>query len=209
MHEQVDKNDILLTLAEKLPEELIQDIFPNTDPDTVRDVLHSLIKPQAGGTEKKIAGQHPEAEPKQIRLPFSTIDKVICTLYTDGASRGNPGEAGAGIVLLDEKGRELATLSKYLGQCTNNSAEYQALIAGLETALETGCSFVHVFLDSELIVRQIEGRYKVKNEQLKPLFAKVKSLLARFTSWQVDHVPRTQNARADQLANKGIDDRVK
>ena len=131
-----------------------------------------------------------------------------CRLFTDGASRGNPGQAGAGALLLDAEGRELAARSLYLGECTNNVAEYRALLLGVQTALELGCTCLEIRLDSELIVRQLQGRYQVKNEMLKLLFAEVKSLLARLESWSVTHVPRAQNKRADQLANQGIDERA-
>ncbi|WP_417908525.1 ribonuclease HI family protein [Candidatus Electronema sp. PJ] len=128
------------------------------------------------------------------------------TLFTDGASRGNPGKAGAGAVLLDNEGCEQAARSLFLGQCTNNAAEYRALILGLQAALELGCSQLAIRLDSELIVRQIQGRYKVKHETLKPLFDEVKTLLAQIGSWSIAHIPREQNKRADQLANQGIDE---
>ncbi|MCW5201091.1 ribonuclease HI family protein [Desulfobulbus sp. F4] len=128
------------------------------------------------------------------------------TLFTDGASRGNPGQAGAGAVLFDAEGRELAARSLCLGHCTNNVAEYRALLLGLQSALEQGCSRLEIRLDSELIVRQIQGRYQVKHETLKPLFAEVKTLLARFDGWAIIHVPRAQNKRADELANQGIDE---
>jgi ribonuclease HI len=129
----------------------------------------------------------------------------LCRLFTDGASRGNPGQAGAGAVLFDTAGQELAARSLYLGQCTNNVAEYRALLLGLTMALEQGCDQVEIRLDSELIVRQIQGRYQVKHEALKPLFQEVKKLLAQFRSWSVAHVPRAENKRADELANQGID----
>ncbi|MCW5205886.1 ribonuclease HI family protein [Desulfobulbus sp. F5] len=131
---------------------------------------------------------------------------VAWRLFTDGASRGNPGKAGAGAVLLDSEGRELAARSLYLGECTNNAAEYRALLLGLHTALELDCIRLEIYLDSELIVRQIQGRYKVKHETLKPLFDEVKVLLAQIKSWSIAHVPREQNKRADQLANRGIDE---
>jgi ribonuclease HI len=127
------------------------------------------------------------------------------TLFTDGASRGNPGPAGAGAAIFDAEGRELAARSFGLGHCTNNAAEYRALLLGLQTALELGCARLDIRLDSELIVRQLQGRYKVKHETLKPLFTEVRQLLARLESWSVAHVPREQNKRADQLANQGID----
>lgn len=127
-------------------------------------------------------------------------------LFTDGASKGNPGRAGAGAVLFDAEGRELAARSLYLGRCTNNAAEYRALILGLQSALDLGCARLDIRLDSELIVRQLQGRYKVKHEALKPLFNEVKTLLAKVGGWSIAHVPREQNKRADQLANRGIDE---
>ena len=127
------------------------------------------------------------------------------TLFTDGASRGNPGPAGAGAVLFDAAGCELAARSLALGHCTNNVAEYRALLLGVQTAVELGCTHLDIRLDSELIVRQLQGRYKVKHELLKPLFEEAHRLLVRLEHWSVSHVPREQNKRADQLANQGID----
>ena len=128
-------------------------------------------------------------------------------MFTDGASRGNPGQAGAGAVLLGADGEELAARAEYLGVCTNNVAEYRALLLGLDEALARGCQQLAISLDSELIVRQIQGRYKVKNETLLPLYAQVQQRLARLGSWSISHVLRAQNSRADQLANQGIDNR--
>jgi ribonuclease HI len=134
---------------------------------------------------------------------------ATCCLFTDGASRGNPGQAGAGALLLDAEGRELAARSLYLGECTNNVAEYRALLLGLEVALEQGCARLDIRLDSELIVRQLQGRYQVKNQVLKPLFQEVNNLLVRLESWSVAHVPREQNKRADELANQGVNEGVR
>ena len=131
----------------------------------------------------------------------------VFSLYTDGASRGNPGQAGAGAVILDDNGMELVARSYYLGTCSNNVAEYRALIFGLQTALELGCRRLDIFLDSQLIVRQVQGQYKVKNAGLKPLFAEVKQLLAKLAAFTINHVPRNENKRADELANRGIDER--
>ena len=128
-------------------------------------------------------------------------------LYTDGASRGNPGEAGAGIVVLDDRGRGMIAQGKYLGTCTNNVAEYQALLLGLTEASRIGDGTIDIFLDSQLIVRQIQGVYRVKSSDLQPLFAQVKELLSSFADFTVSHIPREQNKRADQLANQGIDNR--
>ncbi|OPY07999.1 MAG: 14.7 kDa ribonuclease H-like protein [Syntrophaceae bacterium PtaB.Bin038] len=128
------------------------------------------------------------------------------TLFTDGACRGNPGQGGAGVVLMTADGQVVSTAKKYLGRCTNNIAEYRALILGLEEALARKPDRLRVYLDSELLVRQIQGVYRVKNPALQPLMTEVRSLLARFGVWEVDHVPRRENALADALANEAIDE---
>ncbi len=129
-------------------------------------------------------------------------------LHVDGASRGNPGEAGFGVQVCAGDGRELAGLYGYLGKTTNNVAEYQALLHGLRFALERGALEIEVFSDSELLVRQIEGRYRVKNAGLRPLFQEAKSLLSRFQRARLTHVPREQNRQADALANRAVDERA-
>src|SRR5665648_337627 len=111
-------------------------------------------------------------------------------LYTDGACRGNPGNGGAGAVLFDENGGVLTTAKKFLGSCTNNEAEYAALILGLEEALSGGHKTIQVFLDSELLVRQINGIYRIKNARLKTLMQEVQRHLALFDGYTVKHVPR-------------------
>lgn len=126
-------------------------------------------------------------------------------LYTDGAARGNPGPAGAGAVLVDPQGNELAALTRYLGETTNNVAEYQALILGLEEAAIQKVRRLKVHLDSELVVRQINGQYKVRNLHLKPLYQRVLALLRAFDQVSIIHVRREFNRRADQLANQAID----
>jgi ribonuclease HI len=126
--------------------------------------------------------------------------------FTDGASRGNPGESGIGILLKDASGEVLVSLSDYIGTATNNVAEYTALIRCLELATKIPCSHLLVHSDSELMVRQVSGKYKVKDAGLKPLFARVRTLLASapFTM-EMKHVAREENRIADGLANRGID----
>lgn len=130
------------------------------------------------------------------------------TIYTDGASRNNPGEAGAGVLILRDR-EPVERVSRYLGVTTNNVAEYSAAIIGLEQALRLGASRVTLLADSELLVRQLNGQYKVKNEGLKPLFAQAKELIARIGRVEVQYIPREQNREADALANKAIDERIK
>ena len=127
------------------------------------------------------------------------------TVFTDGASRGNPGPASIGAVVYDATGQEVHTVSRRLGRATNNEAEYQAVIAGLEAALGLGGGSVDLRMDSQLIVRQLEFRYRVRNARLRPFFERVVELRRQFESFKVTHVPREQNKRADQLANLALD----
>jgi ribonuclease HI len=133
---------------------------------------------------------------------------VELTIYTDGASRNNPGESGAGIYILKD-GEPYDRIARYLGTTTNNIAEYTAAIIGLERALAAGARKVNLFADSELLVKQLNGQYKVKNEGLKPLHAKAKDLIARIGSVAVQYIPREKNKEADALANKAIDEELK
>jgi len=126
------------------------------------------------------------------------------SLYCDGGARGNPGPAGAGAVLfvqekiVDEKG-------KYLGQGTNNFAEYHGLLLGLDMVFQHQVQLVHIRLDSELIVKQIQGVYKVKHPNLIPLWKQVKQKLGQLSSWDIAHVPRSENKAADAMVNQAID----
>jgi len=137
----------------------------------------------------------------------SSLNRYDYFLYTDGASRGNPGEAGAGAVVIDQKGNVIMEFSKYLGQNTNNVAEYLALIFGLREVLSIGGNSVRVFSDSELMVKQLNGAYRVKNEKLILLYNEVKKLLERFGQYDIMHIKREKNHHADRLANVAIDEK--
>jgi len=128
-------------------------------------------------------------------------------LSCDGASRGNPGPAGAGAVLYNPRGEVAAQLARYLGETTNNVAEYQALILGLQEAVRLGAKKLQVFADSELLVRQLNGTYRVKAPHLLPLWRLAKNELQKFKAYTISHVPRAENSLADDLANQGIDQR--
>ena len=125
--------------------------------------------------------------------------------YADGASRGNPGPASFGVVVYDEEGQELHQSSRALGRATNNQAEYQGAIAALEAALGLGAREVELRMDSQLVVRQLEGRYRVRNPGLIPLHKRMLDLLSRFQRVTLRHVPREQNREADRLANEALD----
>ncbi len=127
------------------------------------------------------------------------------TVYADGAARGNPGPAGAGVHIVDARGRRVSEASRYLGEATNNVAEYRALILGLELARELGASEVELRADSELIIRQMTGEYRVRNARLQELYQQAQALEQAFHSVGYVHVPRAQNRAADRLANLAID----
>jgi ribonuclease HI len=129
-------------------------------------------------------------------------------LYTDGAARGNPGPAGAGAVIVNPEGHVVAKVGKFLGDSTNNVAEYMGLILGLKRAKAMGIKELEVFADSELLVRQLSGDYAVKAEHLKPLHDEAKGLLRAFTWIEVRHIPREENAQADLMSNRAIDERL-
>jgi len=125
--------------------------------------------------------------------------------HSDGGARGNPGPAGYGVVVQDESGRKVAALSEYLGHQTNNFAEYQGLIAALEYAIKHGPKAIKVISDSELLVRQIKGIYKVKNATLQELHGRAKELIAQLDWFSIGHALREHNQDADRLANEAMD----
>lgn len=129
------------------------------------------------------------------------------TVFADGASRGNPGPAAIGASVRDDDGNELSAVSERIGVATNNQAEYRAAIAGVRRARELGATAIDLRMDSELVVRQLSGRYRVKNPGLRPLFESLLSELDSAGPYSVGHVPRARNARADALANAALDAR--
>ncbi len=147
------------------------------------------------------------APPAAAPPPPGPLDPAVgpMVLHADGGSRGNPGPAGAGAALIDAGGGQVAAWHRYLGKTTNNVAEYQALLMGLEGALDLGVRELLVRLDSELLVRQLQGRYQVKSPHLKPLYEQARQLARRFASIKFQHIPREQNAIADRLANLAMD----
>jgi ribonuclease HI len=127
------------------------------------------------------------------------------TIHCDGAARGNPGPAGAGAVVTDEDGTVLAEVAEGLGETTNNVAEYTAAIRGLEEAERLGAATVLLRSDSQLLINQLTGRYRVKSEHLQPLYRRARQLVTRFDRVTFEHVPRERNVEADRLANAGVD----
>lgn len=128
------------------------------------------------------------------------------SLYTDGGSRGNPGPSGIGICCFDDNNKELFRIKKYIGETTNNQAEYVALIEGLKKCVEQGIKSLECFADSELMVKQLKGEYKMKNPGLKLLFDQVKILSKEFESISFNHILREKNKIADSLVNEALDE---
>jgi len=183
--------EVLRFIAENESFERTLAAFPDLGLDDLRGLLRAVAR----------AAVQREAEARGI-------DTSRLRVFCDGAARGNPGPAGAGAVLYTPDGRLVERLGRYLGRQTNNHAEYQGLILGLERALELGAREVEVYADSELMVRQLLGEYRVRAEGLLPLWRRARELLARFDRARIAHVPRERNAEADEMSNRAIDERM-
>ncbi len=153
---------------------------------------------EAGFSSKK----HLAREIKRLAERFAPKFRVI--VYADGASVGNPGDSGCGALVVDEKGNVLAKDYRYLGKNTNNYAEYEGVIMGLEMALQIGARQVEVRLDSDLLVNQIKGGYKVKSSSLAKQYQKVMELVSKFDDFKIVHIDRSENKEADRLATLAI-----
>lgn len=147
----------------------------------------------------------PAASPELFAAPSRPLPDGRLIAHIDGGARGNPGPAGYGVVIEDQAGRPVAELSKFLGHQTNNYAEYMGLLAALQYAVEHGTRALEVISDSELLVKQINGQYKVRNLTLLELYKHAKSLIAKLEWFNVHHVLRGKNKQADALANRAMD----
>ncbi len=168
----------------------------NLTRDDASVILKDLVE-RLGATPQPARADHPKALKKGS----------VWTICVDGASRGNPGLAGAGAAIKDPRGSVVKRLKKFLGSVTNNVAEYNALIMGLEAAQSMGIDDILIKADSELMVKQVNGLYRVKSEDLRPLYDRAMTTLRGFNSFKVEHVYREHNKEADALANEAIDSR--
>ncbi len=148
-----------------------------------------------------------ESESLKPRKPSKKAKTTRLIAFADGGSRGNPGEAACAVILFDEKNEELLRRSKRLGVATNNVAEYHGVLLALELAETLGARDLELRIDSELVVRQLNGEYKVKHPALKPLYARTRERMAWFGRVTISHVPREKNALADELVNDELDGR--
>ncbi len=184
--------------------ELLKNIYKAIDwatlyelmPEVKRDDVDLLFKELNAPAGEKTVKTNMAGDGKASHSAPETA-----VLYCDGASSGNPGPSGIGIVIENTSGSELAAWGEHIGKSTNNAAEYTALIRGLEKALEMGVKKVEVRTDSQLMERQLVGIYRVKSASLKPLFEKAASLLRDFENWAVNHIDREYNKKADKLAS--------
>jgi ribonuclease HI len=149
----------------------------------------------------KPADNNPQLFPVEPPQPQTAL-----IAHIDGGARGNPGPSGYGVFLQDAQRKTIAELSQYLGRQTNNFAEYSGLIAALEYAVQHGFLALRVYSDSELLVKQIKGIYKVRNERLRPLYERAQKLILQLEDFRIEHVRRELNRDADRLANKAMDE---
>jgi len=157
----------------------------------------------------KLFRQYPGISKERIDELFKKLAQFLrpqtLVIYVDGASRGNPGEAGIGVLIMDEKGNVLEEVSQYIGETTNNVAEYRALLLALDKAESYSPTEVIIKTDSELMAKQLNSIYKVKGRSILPLFKQVKAKTSRFPRFSVQHISREENKRADVLANNAIE----
>jgi ribonuclease HI len=181
----------LRLLARARPGAGVLQLPPDLSPESALRAVEAALRALGGRTSG------PALSPRGSRQ---------ATIHIDGAARGNPGPAGAGILILGPDGEVIDRMHRWLGKTTNNVAEYQALLLALERAQALGIADVEVRSDSELLVRQLNGQYKVKHPKLQELYGQAVERIGRFRRVQIQHVPRALNAEADALANQGIDD---
>jgi ribonuclease HI len=181
------------------------------DLETARKLLRGAARKLSEEKSDSRAARSPPVVADRLAMPpcgARGSDARTVRIFSDGAARGNPGPAGAGAVLLDQKGNVLARLGRFLGRQTNNVAEYHGLLLGLRHAQEMGAREVEVRADSQLMIRQLEGEYQVKHALLKPLHAEAMRLLRTFQSYDLRHVPREENKLADEMSNRAIDEEM-
>lgn len=190
----VSDAEVLRHIAREEPLGATLKVFPHLSKEKLSKLLEraaSLLE-EAGSARPAVV---PQAVPR-LRV------------YSDGAARGNPGPSGAGAVLVEPSGQVVDRLGKFLGVQTNNYAEYMGLLLGLKRARELGVREVEVFADSELMIRQLGGRYQVKSPSLRPLYEEALRLLNDFMRVKLVHVPREMNTAADEMSNRAIDERL-
>jgi ribonuclease HI len=184
--------EILRFVSHEEPLTATLSAFPGID--------RAQLKRMLDAAAERLLGEIP------AEAPITAMTRL--RMYCDGAARGNPGLAGAGAVLVEPSGQVVDRLGKFLGSKTNNYAEYSGLLLGLARATELGVSEIEVFADSELMIRQLGGRYQVRSASLRPLYEQALRLINEFERVKLVHVPREMNRAADEMSNRAIDERM-
>jgi len=189
----------LVTLISKyLDIETLVKENPSVTKEAIDEFLRDIFTKQA----KVPADSH---QPRHETTRHKQKDVTELIIHTDGASRGNPGKAGIGVAIFDKHYHLLEELCKFIGESTNNVAEYQAMILAAQKVVAYNARRVTFKTDSELLVRQLSGAYRVKNQNILPLYYELTILLGKIPEWKIQHVRREENVCADALANQGID----
>lgn len=201
-------DELSASIAEE--ETSVAEVQEDNSFDVVEEDEDGLSSESPEELDKK-GGKRRQSSPRGRRaVRFDPEDYVYNRLliYTDGAARGNPGESGAGVVLKTPEGEEVGRFGRYLGQGTNNYAEYHALLLGLQHAQEFGASDITILSDSDLLVRQLSGEYRVRASHLRVLFEEAQKKLGEFEKYQIKRIERDKNKEADSMANRAIDERL-
>ena len=190
--------------------ELLALIHKSIDMETLKEQDKAITKKRVDKLFQDLKGHVKKDDPdisEEEITGTSDIKKEadLIVVNVDGASRGNPGESGVGVAIFDKNLNLINEACDYLGVATNNVAEYKALLLGIKLSTKYNAKRILFKADSELMVKQIKGEYRVKNAQLKLLFTEAQSLLKKLPNWKIMHVPREENKEADLLANKGVD----
>lgn len=199
-----DPLTLLRFIAEHESLAITADEFPEVSEERIREILRAYAAAAAAPPKRQAAPAKSE-EPTSVAAPRTGKAAGRVVVFTDGASRGNPGPAGAGWAIYAEGGELVARGGAFLGRRTNNEAEYEAVIRALVAASELGATEISLRADSELMVKQMNGSYRVKEERLQALHSAAREVLQRFRRFDIKHVRREQNAVADAEANAAID----
>jgi ribonuclease HI len=199
--------DILRHIAREEPLTATVRSFRGLTRERLGQLLEAAAQRLDGRTGEPQAESPTTASPTAEESPSRGATPRL-RLYSDGAARGNPGPSGAGAVLVEPGGQVVAKVGKYLGHQTNNYAEYMGLLLGLRHAKSLGAKEIEIFADSELLIRQLGGRYQVKSASLRPLYEEAVKLLNDFSRVKLVHVPREMNSAADEMSNRAIDERL-
>lgn len=199
--------DILRHIAREEPLTATVRAFRGLTRERLGQILEEAAQRLRGSEGTADEDAPASTSPAAEESPFRSATPRL-RVYSDGAARGNPGPSGAGAVLVEPSGQVVAKVGKFLGHQTNNYAEYMGLLIGLKHAKALGAKEIEVFADSELLIRQLGGRYQVKSPSLRPLYEEAVRLLNDFSRVKLVHVPREMNAAADEMSNRAIDERL-